>query len=409
MTWNVIRTIRTTVSELRGDGRGWVIIAVALGWFLVVGMMLTLPALLPRIKAEFALTNTSAGIAVTVLWLVYGSFQFPAGLLTDRIGERRMLLGSMAVGTGVTVLFVLAPSFPVFVVTCGLLGIVGGLFATPRITLLSRLFPDRSGTAMGAVMSFGNVGAAILPAAAGLIAAAVGWRLGFGIAVPLFVVAFLTVWFSVTGLNPTAETDDADDEGLTLRETLPRLVQALKTREILLVTAGVTLTFFTFQGLTAFLTTYLATVKGISEGIAATLFGGLFALAAVAQPVAGRVADGIGERFVLVGITGLYAALLVLLVAFDTFAVIVVLVVLLGIQRGATPVATSYLTEALPADIRGSGYGLLRTVFTGVASSAAVIVGLLADADRFNAAFLLLAGLAVLATGCYFVLPDDRP
>lgn len=403
--------IRSTVSELRGEGRGWAIIAVAMGWFLVVGMMLTLPALLPRIKAEFALTNTSAGVAVTVLWLVYGGFQFPAGLLTDRLGERRMLLGSMAVGTGVTVLFVLAPSFLVFVVTCGLLGVVGGLFATPRITLLSRLFPDRSGTAIGAVMSFGNVGAAVLPAAAGLIAAAVGWRLGFGVAIPVFIAAFLAVWFSIGRLDPATEVDTADDAGddLSLRETLPRVVQALKTREILLVTAGVTLTFFTFQGLTAFLTTYLTTMKGISDGIAATLFGGLFALAAIAQPVAGRVADGIGERFVLVGITGLYAVLLVLLVAFDTFWAIVGLVVLLGTQRGATPVATSYLTATLPADIRGSGYGLLRTIFTGVASSAAVVVGVLADADRFDTAFLLLAGLAVLATGCFFLLPDEGP
>ncbi|MFB6299010.1 MAG: MFS transporter, partial [Halobacteriales archaeon] len=61
------------------------------------------------------------------------------------------------------------------------------------------------------------------------------------------------------------------------------------------------------------------------------------------------------------------------------------------------------------ADIRGSGYGLLRTIFTGVASSAAVVVGFLADADRFDTAFLLLAGLAVLATGCFFLLPDDGP
>ena len=44
-------------------------------------------------------------------------------------------------------------------------------------------------------------------------------------------------------------------------------------------------------------------------------------------------------------------------------------------------------------------------MFTGVSSSAAVVVGLLADRDLFDVAFLALAGLAVLATVCYVLLP----
>lgn len=392
-----------TVAELRGEGRGWTIVAVALGWFLVVGTMLTLPALLPRIIAEFGVSNARAGLAVTLLWLVYGALQFPAGLLTDRLGERRMLLGSMGAGAVVLSALVVAPTFPLFAAACALLGVVGGLFATPRVTLLTRLYPDRSGTAIGAVMSLGNVGASALPIAAGLLAAAVGWRLGFGLAVPLFLGVLVVVWFAVPG--GSAGTEAAPDR--TLRETVRPLLAELRSREVMLVTAGVTLTFFTFQGLTAFLTTYLTSMKGLADGTAALLFGLLFAVAAVSQPVAGRVADEVGERVVLVGITGLYAVLLVVLVVTAEFLVLAPMVVLLGTQRGATPVATAYLTTALSEELRGSGYGLLRTVFTGVSSSAAVVVGLFADAGLFDWGFLLLAGLAVGATGCYLLLPGS--
>lgn len=391
------------VRDLQGEGKGWTVLAVALGWFLVAGTMLTLPAILPRIIAEFDVSNARAGLAVTLLWLVYGALQFPAGLLTDRVGERRMLLSSMVAGALVVSALVFAPTFEVLLGTCALLGIVGGLFATPRVTLLTRTFPDHSGTAIGAVMSLGNVGSSLLPIAAGLVAAAVGWRLGFGLVVPLFLGVLAVIWLTVP--SGRARADDAEP---SIRETIPPLLTELRTREVTLVTAGVTLTFFTFQGLTAFLTTYLVTIKGIPDSTAALLYGALFAVAAVAQPVAGRVADLIGERVVLVVITGLYAVLLVVLVSSSSFFVLAPIVVLLGTQRGATPVATAYLTTALSEETRGTGYGLLRTVFTGVSSSAAVVVGLLADEALFDQAFLLLAGLAIGATVCYLFLPHDE-
>jgi hypothetical protein len=47
----------------------------------------------------------------------------------------------------------------------------------------------------------------------------------------------------------------------------------------------------------------------------------------------------------------------------------------------------------------------LRTVFTGVAATGAVVVGVLADAGLFDEAFLLLGGLAAAAAGAYVVLP----
>ncbi|MEF8827997.1 MAG: MFS transporter [Haloarcula sp.] len=400
MSNTIQNQLRRTVADLHGDGRGWSIVAVAVGWFLVVGTMLTVPAVLPNIKAEFALSNTGAGIAVTVMWLVYGVCQFPAGLLTDKVGERWMLVASMALGGLTAASFAVSPSFLAFVVSGGLFGIVGGLFATPRVTLLSREFPESSGTAIGLVMAMGNIGAALLPAAVGMIAAAIGWRFGFGMAIPIFAVAFLALWIAIPG-----GTTGADEDRQSVRELLPRVLVQLRTREILLVTAGVTLTFFTFQGMTAFLTTYLISVKGIAGSTAALLYGGLFAVAAVMQPIAGRLSDETNERVVLIAITGVYVLLLVALVLSGRFVFLAAAVVLLGTQRGATPVATAYLAAALPEEIRGGGYGLLRTVFTGVSSMGAVVVGLFADAELFDAAFLLLAVLAALATGCYVLLP----
>ncbi|GAB7095137.1 MFS transporter [Halolamina litorea] len=399
---SLAQSVAAARDEFQGNGRGWSVVAIALGWAAIVGTMLSVPAALPFVRAEFTLTNAEAGLAVTAMWLVYGACQFPAGLLTDRVGERRMLLGSMALGAVVVAAVSLSGTFPMFAASAALFGVVGGLFATPRVTLLSRQFPDNSGTAIGAVMAVGNAGSSILPAGVGLLAAAATWRAGFGAAVPLFIVALVGVWFVIPAREPT----EPDEDTTPLGELLPRVLAAVRDREILLVTAAVTLTFFTFQGMTAFLTTYLVDEKAIGEGTAALLYGGLFAVAAVTQPVAGRIADRTNERIVLVAITAAYAVLLAALVMSGQRLLLGAVVVLLGTQRGATPVATAYLAAALPEDIRGGGYGLLRTVFTTVSSSAAVAIGVFADADLFDAAFLLLAVMAVVATGCYLLLPS---
>ncbi|WP_171006620.1 MFS transporter [Halalkalirubrum salinum] len=400
----MVSGVGQTIAGLRGEGRGWMILTIAFGWFLITGTMLALPALLPRIISEFSVSNATAGTAITLLWLVYGIAQFPAGLLTDRLGERKMLFWSMTIGVLVAMWFTFSSSFTVFLVACGLLGIVGGLFATPRITLLSQLYPDRIGTAIGAVMAAGNIGSAVLPIVVGFVATVLGWRLGFGTIIPLFLIAVIAVWFVIPG-----KTDAGDAAPDTpIREVITPLLQEVTSREVVLVTAGITLTFFTFQGLTAFLTTYLISMKGLDGGTAALLYGMMFAVAAIAQPIAGSIADYLGKRLILTLITGSYAVLLVVLVVTNSFVVVVPMVLLLGTQRGATPVATAYLIATLPEDIQGTGYGLLRSVFTSVSSSAAVIVGIFADADLFDAAFLFLAGISVIATLCYFLLPESE-
>jgi len=196
--------------------------------------MLSVLAVVPNIKAEFASSNAGSGVAVTVMWFVYGASQFPAGLLIDLIGERLMLLAAMALGGFTAASFALSQSFIGFVITAGIFGIIGGLFAIPRVTLFSRQFPEDSGTAIGLVMSFGNVGAALLPAGIGVIAAAVGWRFGFAAAIPIFLMALFAIYFVI----PCGTSEGVGDRH-SVRELLPRVSFELRNREIVLVTAAV--------------------------------------------------------------------------------------------------------------------------------------------------------------------------
>jgi len=169
-------SVRQTVRGLRGGGTGWTLLSVALGWLFVNGFRVVLPALLPQVKADFAIGNASAGFALTVLWATYALVQFPGGVVADRTGERRLLIAGMALGTLSLASLYVAPVFALFLLACAGFGLGAGLFGTPRDMLLSRTFPDADNTAYSVTFGAGSLGAAGLPFLATEIATRTDWR-----------------------------------------------------------------------------------------------------------------------------------------------------------------------------------------------------------------------------------------
>jgi membrane protein implicated in regulation of membrane protease activity len=63
------------------------------------------------------------------------------------------------------------------------------------------------------------------------------------------------------------------------------------------------------------------------------------------------------------------------------------------------------LLTVLPSDIEGIAYGLLRTVWFGLGSTAPFVVGLLTDNGKFEIAFFLFAVIAATAVVIFVRLP----
>lgn len=58
---NLNSSVKNTIAQLRGNGRGWILLAISIGNLLSLGIRVAFPALLPDIRTEFQLTNTTAG------------------------------------------------------------------------------------------------------------------------------------------------------------------------------------------------------------------------------------------------------------------------------------------------------------------------------------------------------------
>jgi len=71
--------------------------------------------------------------------------------------------------------------------------------------------------------------------------------------------------------------------------------------------------------------------------------------------------------------------------------------VLLGGLLGFETSTESYLVSALPADIEGTGFGVLRTTIFAVGSVSPILFGAVADRGWFDELFIAL-GVAVGVT-----------
>lgn len=396
-----ISTIRSGARDLWSDGRGTVLTAVTTGWFLSIGVRMIYPVLLPSLRSAYGLDLTTAGLLLTVLFLAYALGQFPGGVLADRFGERVMLTTS-AVLSAITLTLVVTAQSPLFLfVATALFGFGTALYAVGRYTVLPRLYTDRLGAANGLTAASQDAGQSVLPPIAGVIAATFAWQYGFGFAIPLFVLSAVLLWITVPPRR--AEASDADTE--SLRETLGSLRSVLRQPSVVYATAVLVLGLFVWQAFTSFYPTYLIDEKGVSNTLAGLLFGTFFALGIVIKPLAGIAFDRIGIRRALGIVASGPTIGLLALPTVSGFWGLVAVTALVSTLLGFATVVEPSLLGALPEAVRGTGFGVLRSVAFSLGATSPAVFGAAADRGFFDAVFVALAVLTAAMVLLAFLIP----
>jgi predicted MFS family arabinose efflux permease len=368
-------------------------------------MRFLLPAILPQIKAAFAISNATAGLAISAIWAGYAVMQFPAGVLVDRLDARPLLTGSLVLASVSLGLISVSPVFLVFLSACGLFGLGTGLFGPSRGIALSNIFAPNPGTAFGITLAAGSIGSAALPFLASLLLESVGWRLTVGLALAPFLVTAAVTHRAV----PSRSARGDPEPPLSVDETVAALKTALLDRTVIVSVTGLTLVIFVFQALTAFFPTYLIQEKGMSQQTAGALFALLFLAGAAFQLAGGGATDRFGARSVMLVTAGVTVVTVGALPLTGGLVPLGLLTAVLASQMAIQPVANEYIIGALSDEARGAAWGLLRTGFFLVGSTGSTVVGALSDWGLFDEAFYLLAALTAVAGATFLLLPDERP
>jgi len=320
-------------------------------------------AFAPRFRELLNLSATQTAFLVAVPVLLGAVARIPMGMLADRFGGRAVFSALMLVVAAPVFWVTRTGAYHPLLVVAFFLGLAGSSFAV-GVPFISRWYSqERQGSALG-VYGIGNIGQSAAVFGGPLLAVAVGVHNVFrGMAVLLVAWAIV---FAILSRNP---------QGAARPKTLGEMLAVLGKRPLAWLLAA--FYFLTFGGFVAF-SIYLPSLLRADFGLGLIDAGfrtaGFVALATLARPVGGWLADQIGGARVLsVVFLGIIPfALLMMWTAMAPFTVGALgCALLLGIGNGAVfklvpqyfPVETGTVTGLVGA-LGGLG-GFLPPILLG--------------------------------------------
>ena len=364
---------------------------------------LTYGVVLISIAQEFGVSLFVLGVLANILGFAFGATALPAGFLADRISERRLLM-LCCLGMGVASVAVgLSPSIYILGAALAVLGLALGIYHPTGAAFIARVATQR-GLAFGYQGVAGNIGLALGPLLAGIIASFLGWRAAYFIfAIPaLFLAAmFFFSARSEARFTQQSTTDETAAEKPSLRPIILPLA---------LVFCASILNGFIYRGTVTFLPLYLSQRIHLAFlNLDSVLIAGSFTTIALIFGVGGQFLVGhLLER-------RRHESL-----AFAIALVVVPLLVVVGNSEGLVlmiaasafaffyfmgqPVLNCLVADYSPTDWHGRAYGISFFCGFGLGSFSASILGYVADQLGTNWVFMVAAGFGLLTLICTIVL-----
>lgn len=387
------------------------LIAAAMGWMLDAFDVMLFALVLVPLMADLGIEKTTGGQLGSLALLSAAGGGMLFGVVADRYGRTRALMGSILLYSVFTALCGLAQSalqLAVFRVGLGL-G-MGGEWASGA-TLVSETWPSKHrGKALGLMQSSWAIGYAAAYLASWLVMPVWGWRGVFLIGV---LPALFTLWVRRYVKEP--EIWSASRQRPTIRQSRVRLIFARAWRtQTLALTFMNACTMFAWWGFNLWIPAYLMLPRaesGVGLDPNAVLRLGLVMQAGMwfGYVTFGFFADALGRRRTYIGYLLAAALFMFLYTTTDAPLLLLVLgpfVAFFGTGHFSGFGAVS--AEIYPTDIRGTAQGFTYNIGRIASALAPTWVGSLAQTRGFGAAFMLAAGAFALAAVAWVWIPETQ-
>jgi EmrB/QacA subfamily drug resistance transporter len=451
-----------------GRGTTWVLALTSIASLMVALDTLVVSTALTTIRLDLGASIEELEWTVNAYNLSLAVFLLPAAVLGDRFGRRRLFSAGLVLFVATSAACALAPDVGFLIAARAVQGLGAALVISLALSIVSATFPpERRGSAIGILEGVTGLATIGGPVIGGAVAEGISWEWIFWVNVPIglaalpFVVtrigesfgpdssldlrgfalvtagAFGIVWGLVRG-NPAGWGSFEVIAALTIGALLVVTFAAweLRAREPMLpmrffrsraFSAGNAATFFLFAalfGAVFFFAQFLQTGLGygaLDAGLrlvpwTATLF--------VVAPIAGALADRIGERPLIVGglaLQGVGLGWIAMLADPNLgFSELIVPSIVTGIGASASiPASANAVVGAVAIDEVGKAAGangLLRELggVFGIAVTVAVFAGAgtyaspAAFTDGFTPAIAVAGALSLAGAIAGLGLPDRR-
>jgi MFS family permease len=406
---------------------GWIVLVLSFLTTLVSAGIRSSPAVLIHpLEAEFGWNRALIASGISVNLLLFGVAAPISGWLLDRIGPRRVMIGSLAllvVGVSATTFM---NQFWQFVILWGIIvGLgAGGVGSVLSATVANRWFVVHRGLALGILNSASSTGQLIfLPLLMAVIVSG-GWRFGSRILVAVVLALIPLIFFLMRddpaeiGLEPYGAKDPnaaanaslSSLRGVSKGASSVPLAEVFRSSTFWLLAGSFFICGGTANGLIG---THLIPHEidhGIPQVTAATLVGVMGGLNFVGTVFSGWMTDRVDPRKWLSMVYALRGLSLLILPFVTDFSGLLVFAVIYGLDWFATVPPTIALT----ADIFGKQsvgrvYGWIflshQLGAALMASGAGAIRVWLGD---YQVAFLAGGSIAMIAAGLALQIRTQR-
>jgi EmrB/QacA subfamily drug resistance transporter len=397
---------------LAPENRKWLTLGcVAFALFMVMLDNTVVNVALPSIQRDLGIGLSELQWTVNAYALTFAVLMLTGGKLADFLGRRRVFITGLAIFTASSLACGLATSGDMLIAARTVQGIGAALMMPATLSIISATFPvQERGLAIGIWAGVSAMALAIGPLVGGLLTQHIDWGWIFFINVPIGVLAIVAARLLIRESRDTSVGQRLDIPGLlTSGIALFALTFALieandhgwtsPTILSLFAVAGIGLASFvllerhqrapmldlslfrsgTFAGANIvallvflamfgvffFVSLYVQGILGYSAVQAGAMFLPMTVLIMFVAPVAGKLSDRIGSRWLIVAGMTLLATHLLLLSNLDvdsTFWNILPALILGGLGMGLTMTpATAAAIGSVPVAKAGIGSGVLNT------------------------------------------------
>lgn len=392
-------------SRLGRDAR--VLGLVGTGHYLSHFYNLTLPPLLPLLKAEFDASYAALGLAMTCFYAASGLIQVPVGFLVDRIGGRLVLVAGLMVEAGAIGLISLAQSVEMLVALAFVAGLGHSVFHPADYAIITSSVDDRRMARAFSIHTFcGHLGSAMAPAIVIFLVALVDWRAALVMVGAVGILTAIVILLQGDVLRddaPAAERREKKEapsgasassgstaEGIRFLLSVPMLTFFLFYVMTSVTSSGVN-TFSVTAVVSLFDTPLTAANAGLTGYLFASAVGVLFG---------GVILDRTSRHNLVAAAAFFITAIAIAVIGSVPLpaVLLIVLFTLAGFSQGVVrPARDMLLRAAAPRGMIAKSFGFVSTGMAAGGMLAPVLFGWLIDLGVPQAVFWALAIIMVFA------------
>ena len=368
--------------------------------------------LLPIFAKNLNITVSSIGFAVSIFAFARLLFNFPIGIITDKIGRRPLLILGPLINAFGIILTGYSNNLMMLLFARFISGIGHGMYTLAALAYISDISDDSNrarfiGMNQAALLS----GVAIGPAIGGILAELYGIRMPFYF---IGIIVALASFYSAMRLPETLVKQKEKKAANINTKKIPsaknliiKLIKSMEFVSIGLVTIAI---FLTRQGSRHTIIPLLAVTKlNISTGMIGIIFTVQAIMHLIVLIPASFLADQYGRRKVI--LPSLIAAgfcLLLYTFSGSLFSFILVSILISLSMALAGPAPAAYVVDISPKEITGIAMSLYRTAGDIGFVIGPPILGLIADKYSLETSLEINSVLLFIVAIIFFIFGNEQ-